>query len=330
MQPNERMEAFFNQRKPDRLPAIEWAPWWTLTMDRWRGEGLDDSKGFLHIAKALAIDPSIQLGIPNELPGFPSFKAQGIINDAAEYELVRPFLFQKSIIHNMLGDIKAYGASHRQDNFVSWLTLSGFFWYPRVLFGIEDHFYSFYDQPELYHRICRDMVDYYKFVLDEVTQYVTPNFMTFAEDMSYNHGPMLSKSLFDTFIKPYYDELIPFIHQKGIKLIIDSDGDVTELIPWLMDCGVDGILPLERQAGVDVNQLTKDFPTFYFIGGFDKMVMKFGREAMQAEFERLLPAMRQGMYIPSVDHQTPPDVSLAQYHIYSELLKEYCIKAVSR
>jgi uroporphyrinogen-III decarboxylase len=62
------------------------------------------------------------------------------------------------------------------------------------------------------------------------------------------------------------------------------------------------------------------------LGGFDKMVMKNGEAAMRAEFERLLPVMRAGGYIPSVDHQTPPDVSIENYRTYIRLLKEYCAK----
>lgn len=60
------------------------------------------------------------------------------------------------------------------------------------------------------------------------------------------------------------------------------------------------------------------------VGGFDKTVMHKGEEAMRAEFERNLPAIRAGGYIPSVDHQTPPDVSLENYWVYMRLLREYC------
>jgi uroporphyrinogen-III decarboxylase len=60
------------------------------------------------------------------------------------------------------------------------------------------------------------------------------------------------------------------------------------------------------------------------IGAFDKMVMKRGEAAMRAEFERLLPVMRQGGFIPGVDHQTPPEVSLDMYRTYLALLREYC------
>jgi len=44
---------------------------------------------------------------------------------------------------------------------------------------------------------------------------------------------------------------------------------------------------------------------------------------MRAEFERLLPLMRSGGFIPSVDHQTPPHVTLDEYRLYRRLLNEY-------
>jgi hypothetical protein len=50
--------------------------------------------------------------------------------------------------------------------------------------------------------------------------------------------------------------------------------------------------------------------------------------AIEKEFERLLPTMRSGGYIPSVDHQTPPYVSLKNYRHYLRLLEKYCHLAV--
>ena len=48
---------------------------------------------------------------------------------------------------------------------------------------------------------------------------------------------------------------------------------------------------------------------------------------MRAEFERVLPSMKRGKLIISVDHQTPPDVPIDHYRDYVELLYEYCAKA---
>ena len=55
--------------------------------------------------------------------------------------------------------------------------------------------------------------------------------------------------------------------------------------------------------------------------------MNKGENEMRAEFERLLPTMKSGGFIPSVDHQTPPGVSLSNYRVYLKLLNEYCAKA---
>jgi hypothetical protein len=53
------------------------------------------------------------------------------------------------------------------------------------------------------------------------------------------------------------------------------------------------------------------------------MTMNRGEAAMRAEFERLVPLMKTGGFIPSVDHQTPPGVSLEEYRVYLRLLNEY-------
>ena len=102
--------------------------------------------------------------------------------------------------------------------------------------------------------------------------------------------------------------------------------DITKALPWFERAGIEGILPLERQAGVDLLKLRESHARCLFLGHYDKMVMPKGEEAMRAEFERLLPVMRQGGFIPGVDHQTPPGVSLENYKIYLRLLKEYVQK----
>ena len=87
--------------------------------------------------------------------------------------------------------------------------------------------------------------------------------------------------------------------------------------------GVRGVLPLERQAGVNGLQLREQYPDLLMVGHFDKMTMNKGEAAMRAEFERLHPLTKGGGFIPSVDHQTPPGVSLEQYRTYLKLLQQH-------
>jgi uroporphyrinogen-III decarboxylase len=169
-------------------------------------------------------------------------------------------------------------------------------------------------------------------VIDEIAQICSPDFMTFGEDMSYNHGPMLSKALFDAFLRPYYDKVVPKLKEHDIMPIIDSDGDITVPAHWFEEAGLEGILPLERQAGVDIARLREENPNMRFIGHFDKMTMNKGEDRMREEFERLTPTAAKGGFIISVDHQTPPGVSYDQYQTYLKLFGEYAEKvgAMSR
>jgi uroporphyrinogen-III decarboxylase len=201
--------------------------------------------------------------------------------------------------------------------------LEGHFWFPRTLMGFTKISLAFYDQPELIHRINRDLTEYNLAILDLVAKSCLPTFATIAEDMSYNHGPMISQRHFDEFIAPYYRQIVPRLQEMGACVLVDTDGDVTRLAPWLLREGIHGVLPLERQAGVDGTALRSQFPALRMVGHFDKMTMPRGEAAMRAEFERLRPLVKSGGFIPSVDHQTPPGVSLEQYRTYVRLLEEY-------
>ncbi len=329
----ERFIKCMNFEKPDRLPMIEWATWWDKTIDRWKGEGLEIEKQaglseWQAIHRTMGLDLQLQAWInffTDKTPA-PAYHGAPLIESMEDYEKIKPTLFPENPLKNH--NLKLYAEMQAKGDAIVWITLEGPFWGPRKLLGIENHLYAFYDEPELMHAINRDLCDFNKRVFDEVLTYLTPDFMTFAEDMSYNLGPMISEKMFDEFMLPYYLEMIPAIKKAGTKVFIDSDGDISEPIDWFKRAGIEGILPLERQAGVDLEKLRLRHPDFLFIGHFDKMTMPHGEEAMRREFERLLPVMRQGGFVPSVDHQTPPGVSLENYRIYLNLLKEYCEKAV--
>lgn len=320
----------------DRLPCIEWAIRWDKTIERWHGEGMSlDLNDTYDIDAYFGLDPYKQFWFPlrvREVPppkGFVPGRTYGIgelgwVETAEDYEAFRPFLFPP--IEGFLKQMRPWAERQARGEVVVWITLSGFFWHPRTLFGITPHMLAFYDQPELMHRMNQDLADYFLLILRALKGVCVPTFMTFAEDFSYNHGPMLSHAMFDEFMAPYYAQVIPLVRELNIVPFIDCDGDVTAAIPWLASVGVDGFVPLERQAGVDGMAIRLAFPRERIMGLYDKMTMNRGEEAMRQEFERLLPLMRMGGFIPSVDHQTPPGVSLEQYRSYLVLLREYMAK----
>jgi len=313
----------------DRLPIIEWATWWNETITRWHGEGLPSSLDGNDIQRHFGMDVYLQDWFPIGKPGRPrpASHGAGVIKDEADYDKVRPFLYRDDPVDRARWT--QWAEQQKRGDVALWFTLDGFFWFARTLLGIEPHLYAFYDQPALMHRINEDLAAWMLRTIDQVSDVCIPDFMTFAEDMSYNHGPMLSKPLFDEFMLPYYSKVIPVLRTRGILTIIDSDGDVTVPSYWFEEAGLDGILPLERQAGVDIVRLRADHPRMRFIGHFDKMTMNKGETVMRAEFERLLPTAAQGGFLVSCDHQTPPGVSYADYQTYLRLFKEYAVRAAA-
>jgi len=322
----ERFRAVMNFQPVDRLPRWEWAMWWDETIARWHREGLPRELKFnrvFDIAQYFNLDPYQQFWFSTTDPTIEATQhhVEGIVANMDDYLRIRSNLFPNhdAAIQSMAGWADRQG---RGDAIV-WCTLEGFFWFPRTLMGFEKLMFAFADQPELLHQINRDLLDFNFSLLDRILRVCVPTFMTIAEDMSYNHGPMISKRTFDEFVAPFYRQLIPRLAEQNILPFIDTDGDVTLLVPWFERLGVSGFLPLERQAGVDGMRLHERYPRQRMIGHFDKMTMNKGEAAMRAEFERLVPLMKTGGFIPSVDHQTPPGVSLKQYNVYLRLMNEY-------
>ena len=320
----ERFRAVMNFQDVDRLPMWEWAMWWDLTIDRWHKEGLPAAlTDVFEISQYFGLDPYKQFWFS---PTDPTIEAvqhhiEGVVSNMDDYLRLLPNFYpdHSADIESML----PWAKMQSEGQVVVWITLEGFFWFPRELMGFTRFLMAYYDQPELIHRINSDLLEFNLRVLDQVQCMCVPTFMTIAEDMSYNNGPMISRDLCEEFMTPYYRRLLERVKDMNMLTVVDTDGDVTLLVPWLKSVGVEGVLPLERQAGVNGMRLRQQFPDFCMIGHFDKMVMNTSEEAVCEEFQRLLPLMQSGGFIPSVDHQTPPGVSLKQYRTYLKHFAEF-------
>jgi len=320
----ERFRAVMNRQPVDRLPRWEWAMWWDKTIERWHDEGLpEELTDIFEIHEYFGLDPYKQFWFSTTQPTIEAAQhhVEGVVSDIDDYLRIKPRFFPDH--SKAIEGMQAWAGRQAKGEAVVWITLEGFFWFPRTLMGFVKLLYAFVEDAELLHAINKDLLEFNLGLLDQIEKACVPTFLTIAEDMSYNNGPMIGEAHFNEFLAPYYKSLLARVKEMNALTIVDTDGDVTLMVPWLENVGVEGVLPLERQAGVDGMKLRRQFPNFALIGHYDKMVMPYGEEAMRQEFERLVPLMKTGAFIPSVDHQTPPGVSLDRYRIYRRLLDEY-------
>lgn len=87
-------------------------------------------------------------------------------------------------------------------------------------------------------------------------------------DIASKTGLMFSKKFLKTEFFPRLKLLIDEWHNHGIKVIYHSEGDITSIIPEIIESGAEGINPLEPDI-LNIRQLRKNYPDLIFWGGID-------------------------------------------------------------
>lgn len=257
----------------------------------------------------------LELVHKNTISSFDEWKA---LKEHAEKEIER--YFTDEAIDNAYAHLKE---GHDRGDYSIRMHIEGFFWVPRELLGDEEYLCAFYDDPEMLHDISEYILKIYETKLMRAIRLIEPDVVYLMEDLSGKTGPMISGAFFDEFIGAYYKRLIPKLKEAGVKnVIVDTDGDFNKIIPNFIASGVDGFLPMDVNAGMDIVKVRKQFPNLKFIGGYNKLMIEKGKEAIDAEFERILPVVRGGGYIVGNDHQVPPSAPLELYKYYIQKLKE--------
>ena len=199
----------------------------------------------------------------------------------------------------------------------------GFFGALRNLMGVEGLCCAFYDQPKLVERMMAERADAIIDVTAEVLKHTEFDTFWFWEDMAYNHGPLVGPDLFRKFALPHYRRVCDWLRSQGIEHIgLDSDGDISSLIPIWLDGGVNMLWPFEVQSGMDVAEVRRTYGhDLVIMGGIDKRVIAKGGAALRGEVDRVMPLVEDGGYIPELDHSVPPDISWPVFREYMDYLK---------
>jgi uroporphyrinogen decarboxylase len=125
-------------------------------------------------------------------------------------------------------------------------------------------------------------------------------------------------------IKPVHKRAIDWAHEKGAVTMLHSCGNITALLPDLVEIGLDGLNPLEVKAGMDALAIKEQFGDRLVLqGGIDVRTMS-DPDAVEAEIRTKVPALkRDGGYIFHSDHSIPETVSFDDYRRVVALARKY-------
>ena len=356
MNQRERFLAYMRFEPVDRIPLMEMGVWGE-TMDRWHHEGLPRWVECLqHLEDYLNLDRSFNLNwLPITDGLYPAFErevleeteTQWVIRDETgtilrtrkRHPTIPQFIrfpveteTDYEVLVPRLNGAEAGRYPHDFDVDLHWrwergeivgLSFKSFFGFPRELMGLENWCIALYDQPRLVRRILADRLQFAKDLYTRVLATGRLNFVQVWEDMSYKADPLISPRMVRDLMQPAYEELVDYLRGGGVEMImVDSDGQVEQLLPIWLEAGIDGTHPCEIAAGSDPLKLRGHHPRVALIGGMDKRLIARGRDGIDSELRRIQPVLREGAYIPTLDHFVPPDVSFQDYVYYVERRRE--------
>jgi len=199
----------------------------------------------------------------------------------------------------------------------------GFFGPLRNLLGVENLCMLFYDDPAFLEEMIEAEADFMIRMMDQILDHTGVDVFGFWEDMAYKSGPLVGPELVRRYMLPGYRRVTEFLLGRGVEFIcLDSDGDVSKLIPIWLDAGINVLYPFEVQCGMDVVQVRREYGRDLRLWyGVDKRALAKGPEAIDAELRRVQPLIREGGYVPGTDHSLPPDVSYDHYCYYMDKLR---------
>lgn len=180
----------------------------------------------------------------------------------------------------------------------------GFLGLGSYLMGMEEFYIALINKPELIRCIINHILTIYKEVycmfLDAVGPYV--QMVEVADDLGAQDNLLISPAMYREFIKPAERELYALIHDKApdTALFRHTDGAVFEIIPDLIEVGVDILNPIQTSVkGMAAQRLKATFgDQLSFHGGMEYFDGDVPSETVASEVKKVIDDLaKSGGYI---------------------------------
>jgi uroporphyrinogen decarboxylase len=132
----------------------------------------------------------------------------------------------------------------------------------------------------------------------------------FGDDWGTQNGLITGPALWREFIKPRIKKMYGLVKSKGKFVMIHSCGNIAEILPDLIECGLDVFNPFQPEV-MDVYGVKKQYgDRLSFYGGISiQQLLPFGTVSqVKDEVKKLLDVLgKGGGYFASPSHDVPPD-----------------------
>lgn len=100
-----------------------------------------------------------------------------------------------------------------------------------------------------------------------------------VDDLAFGTGPMISPQAFRDHVFPWYKEMASRCHERDLFFCMHSDGDLTRLIPDLIDLGLDLLQPIDPTC-MDISKVKEAYgDKLCLVGNVSNELLRTGSPA---------------------------------------------------
>ena len=198
-----------------------------------------------------------------------------------------------------------------------------------LLYDAEEFYMNMYEEPELMkamlNRYCDSCYEIYERMYEAANDQI--DIIRLCDDYGTQRSTLFSPAMWDEFFAENTIRFVEQAHRHNCFYEQHSCGAIRAIIPNLIRCGVDALEPIQKVAGMDVDELKKIFgDELCFQGGVDTQgVLPFGTpEEVYRETTRVIKALyKKGGYILCGSQDFEGDVPVENIVALYEARKQF-------
>jgi uroporphyrinogen-III decarboxylase len=118
--------------------------------------------------------------------------------------------------------------------------------------GFEEIMVDFAEEPPELQMLIDAVLEYNMRQLEiKLEKEAGDEIVSFGDDLGHQHALPISPAKWRKYMKPCYAKMYARCHQEGHSVYMHTDGQIYEIIPDLIDCGVNVVNPQIRANGLD-------------------------------------------------------------------------------
>jgi uroporphyrinogen decarboxylase len=196
--------------------------------------------------------------------------------------------------------------------------------------GMEDLFIDLAANVEVARAILRKIKEFYLVYLERILEAANGkiDIVLTGDDFGSQNGPLLSPAMWRDLLKPGFAEYLALIRRYGVKSMHHTCGSVVDLIPDMIECGLDVLQSIQPSAaGMSFPELYVRFgDRLCFHGGVCvQQTMPFGtRNEIRAAVKEIAEvAKSRGGYIFCTSHNIQADTTVENTQALLEAYHEF-------